>query len=165
MPESVDWTPTVEDVARYIRARTKVRGGIELGTFTEPGHADGETRPTKEEVEGLIADAVDDVQSAIGGEPCNEDLKESARVVASIEAAIAVETTLAPEESARPGSAASRLEKQAERKMKSLQSSVAEQCGGQGSGSAGGEGNAGATASGRFSDGRVMVGPDYPPRW
>lgn len=47
--------PTVTDVANLLRARTQVRGGKEEGTFTSV------TRPTSDEVDGMIDDALDDV--------------------------------------------------------------------------------------------------------
>jgi hypothetical protein len=57
-PDAADWAPSVEDVANQLRARTK--GGVsemdEVGTF------DATTRPTGDEVEALIAGAVEDVR-------------------------------------------------------------------------------------------------------
>lgn len=54
--------PSVRDVAALLRARTKVNGGRELGTF-----ADGQTRPGETEVTGLIDDAADEVLGKVVG--------------------------------------------------------------------------------------------------
>lgn len=155
--EGVDWTPTVAEVAAYIRARTKVSGGKEVGTFTE------NTRPTQIEVELLIGQAVDHVSAAIGGDPCNEQLKRSARVAAALYTAVLVEVSYFPETSAQSGSSAVRLEALFNARLKSLTSAVAEQCGGQGEGDSGG--SSGSLAAGSFSDGYALIGRDYPARW
>lgn len=47
--------PSLQEVASRVRARTKVRGGSELGTFNT------QTRPTSGDVEDLIDDALDEV--------------------------------------------------------------------------------------------------------
>lgn len=47
--------PSVQEVASILRARTKTTGGRELGTFSNA------TRPTSDDVENLIDDAVDEV--------------------------------------------------------------------------------------------------------
>jgi hypothetical protein len=49
------WRPTVGEVASRLRARTKIPGGKEQGVFTS------ETRPTADQVEELIDEAVDEV--------------------------------------------------------------------------------------------------------
>ena len=72
------FAPTVADVASYIRARTKVSGGKEAGTFND------NTRPTATEVENLIEQAVDHVAAAIGGDPCNDQLMQSATRAAAL---------------------------------------------------------------------------------
>lgn len=150
--------PTVEEVAALIRARTKIPGGGEAGTFNDV------TRPTKAEADKIIEQAVDHVAAAIGGEPCNDQLKQSATAAASMLAAILIETSYWPEQAEARGSSASRLESLFNARMKSLTAAVAEQCGGQGEGDSG-DGNAGALPAGHFSDGRMIVGPDYPTRW
>lgn len=152
------WTPAVEAVAALIRARTKVPGGVEAGTFND------NTRPTKAAVEELVGQAVDHVEAAIGGDPCNDQLRESAGAASALLAAILIETSYWPEQAEARGSAAARLEALFNTRMKALTSAVAEQCGGQGTG--GGEsGNSGAVAAGRFDDGLPLIGRDYPPRW
>lgn len=158
-PEAdVPWTPSVEQVAALIRARTKIPGGGEAGTFTE------QTRPTREEVETIIVQAVDHVSAAIGGDPCNDRLEESARASAALLAAILIETSYWPEQAEARGSSAARLESLFNARLKSLTAAVAEECGGQGTGDAG-DGNSGAVAAGGFNDGYPLIGRDYPPRW
>lgn len=164
MPDP-SWKPTVENVGALIRARTKVRGGAELGTFTPPGDVRGETRPTQEQAESVIDQAVDHVQAAVGGEPCNASLKESAGAAATMLAAILIETSFYPEQTDSRTSAASRLETLFNARMKSLTAAVSEQCGGQGEGGGEDGGNSGALAAGHFSDGYALIGRDYPPRW
>jgi hypothetical protein len=154
------FSPTVEEVAALIWARTKIPGGGMAGTFTE------QTRPTKAEAESIIAQAVDHVAAAIGGEPCNEQLIQSATAAASMLAAILIEASYWPEQAEARGSTAARLESLYDKRMKSLAAAVSEECGGQGTG--GGEdggGNAGAVAAGGFSDGYPLIGRDYPIRW
>lgn len=152
------FSPTVDDVAALIRARTKIPGGGEAGTFTE------QTRPTKVEVERIIAQAVDHVAAAIGGEPCNEQLIQSATAAASLLAAVIIETSYWPEQAEARGSAAARLEKLFDTRMKALTGAVAEECGGQGTGGSE-DGNSGAIAAGGFNDGYPLIGRDYPERW
>lgn len=150
--------PTVEEVAALIRARTKIPGGGEAGTFNEV------TRPTKPEAEAIIEQAVDHVAAAIGGEPCNDQLKQSATAAASMLAAVIIETSYWPEQAEARGSAAARLEKLFDSRMKSLSAAVAEECGGQGTGGSE-DGNSGAVAAGSFNDDYPLIGRDYPPRW
>jgi hypothetical protein len=154
----VDWAPTVEEVAALIRARTKVPGAREAGTFND------QTRPTRAEVETLIGQAVDHVSAAIGGDPCNHRLEQSAQAAAAMLTAILIESSYWPEQAEARGSTASRLESLFDKRMKTLTASIAEECGGQGTGDAG-DGNAGAIAAGGFNDGYPLIGRDYPVRW
>src|SRR6516225_1637558 len=55
-----DYTPTVQDIAAMLRARTRTSYGDLMNDFTD------ETEPTGEDVQGLIEIAVDDVSGAIG---------------------------------------------------------------------------------------------------
>lgn len=151
------FAPTVDEVASYVRARTKVSGGKEVGIFN------ANTRPTEAEVTLLIGQAVDHVSAAIGGDPCNDQLKRSAKVAAALYTAILIEVSYFPETSANSGSSAVRLESLFKDRMKSLISAVATECGGQGTG--GESGNSEAMAAGRFDDGYALIGRDYPPRW
>lgn len=154
------WTPSVDQVAALIRARTKVPGGHEEGTFTT------QTRPTKAEVESLIAQAVDHVAAAIGGDPCSDQLEESSGAASALLAAILIEQSYWPEQAEARGSTAARLESLFNARMKTLTAAVAEECGGQGTGNADeGSGNSGAVAQGGFNDGYALIGRDYPVRW
>lgn len=153
------FAPTVDEVAALIRARTKVAGGKEVGTFNDI------TRPTGAEVALLIGQAVGHVSAAIGGDPCNDQLKVSAKAASAMLTAILVEQSYWPEQAEARGSSAARLEALFNTRMKSLTAAVSEECGGQGTGGEEGGGNAGALAAGRFSDGRLLIGPDYPSRW
>lgn len=151
--------PSVAEVAALIRARTKIPGGGEAGTFNT------NTRPTAAEVEAIIEQAVDHVAASVGGEPCNDQLVQSATAAASLLAAVIIETSYWPEQAEARGSAAARLEKLFDTRMKSLTSAVSEECGGQGTGGEEGGGNAGALAAGGFNDGYPLIGRDYPVRW
>lgn len=53
------WAPTVRNVGAQLRARTKDRGGTELGTFS------AETRPTANQVQELIESEVADLLAII----------------------------------------------------------------------------------------------------
>lgn len=153
------FSPTIAQVAALIRARTKIPGGGEAGTFNDV------TRPTGTEAQLIIDQAVDHVAAAIGGEPCNDQLKQSATAAASLLAAVIIETSYWPEQAEARGSAAARLEKLFDTRMKSLTAAVSEECGGQGTGGSEDGGNAGAVAAGGFNDGYPLIGRDYPPRW
>lgn len=104
--------PTVTDVANLLRARTKVRGGAESGTFSE------NTRPTADQVDGLIDEAVDDVLGkvksvnafkAMEPTPSEEEAEGYERRVRGaikLYAAILVETSYFPEQVRQEQSAA-----------------------------------------------------------
>src|SRR4051812_3475139 len=86
-----NWRPVVADVGAILRARTKARlsetfaAGNEIGTFND------ETRPTGDQVERLIDQAVDDVTDTVGTDICTQELQTSAGRVAAIGAALLVE--------------------------------------------------------------------------
>lgn len=157
--DGVSMRPTVTEVAAYVRARTKVAGGKELGTFTET------TRPTFDEVELLIGQALDHVSMSTGGEPCNERLTRSMRSVIALYAAILVEVSYFPESSSNQSSSAVRLEALFNSRLKILEAALAEECEGQGTGGDGPGGDSGAVAAGHFDDGRPLLGRDWPPCW
>lgn len=159
VPALPDWAPTVRDVAALIRARTKIPGGGEAGTFNE------NTRPTGLEVEALIYQAVRRVSSAVGGEPCSDELRFDASGAAAIYAAMLAEQSYYPEQTRAEASSFRSLEMLWKDQIKTLAAAVAEQCGGQGTGGEDGGGNAGALAAGGFSDGYPLIGRDYPVRW
>jgi hypothetical protein len=58
--------PSNRQVAGLLRARTKIRGGTELGYFNDVGAPNG-TRPMASEVDGLIDEAMDEVLGKIVG--------------------------------------------------------------------------------------------------
>lgn len=84
--------PTVPDVAALVRARTKIKGGGEMGTFTAT------TRPTAEQVDELIDDAMDDVFGKI--QPVTEpgsEYERRARGAVKLYAAHLIELSYFPE--------------------------------------------------------------------
>lgn len=154
------WAPTVEEVAALIRARTKVAGGVELGTFRDP-QADPRvagTRPTASEVRHLISQAVRRVQSELGGaDPCSRELREDARGLAAIRAAMMVEQSYYPEQTTAAGSSFQSLRALWRDDIGTLRKAVDEECG---SGSAG---PGDATPRARFDD-APLIGRSFP-RW
>lgn len=88
----------VSDVAALLRARTRDANGNELGTFTD----DGRTRPTAAEVETLIDFAAGDVIGNIDG-PLPQNLREEARRLVALGAALLVEGSYFPEQAGGPG--------------------------------------------------------------
>lgn len=153
-PSLPSWAPSLRDVGRLVRARTKEKGslGIEAGTFNE------NTRPTGAEVEGMIPTGVRRVLSSIDGTPCNEDLEADAGEAAALYAAMLVETSLGGE-STSPGMFKN-LESLWKDAIKGLAGGVARECG-KGEGEEGG-GNTGALPAGGFDDGREILGPNNP---
>jgi hypothetical protein len=93
------WRPTVDDVAELLRARTKggAAGVTEIGTFTDPTSSDEGTRPTASQVEGLIDNAVADVQSRVATN-MPEEFAPQANHVACLRAANLVELSYFPEQ-------------------------------------------------------------------
>lgn len=85
--------PSVAEVANLLRARTKVLGGKELGTFTE------DSRPSADEVDGLIDDALDDVLGKVQRpEVPGSAYERRVRGAVKLYAAILVETSYFPEQ-------------------------------------------------------------------
>ena len=85
MPSS-DYTPDVDDVAVFLRTRTRDIFGAELGTFTP------DTRPTDAEVQAIIADTVVNMEDDFGTD-IDESLWSSAKRVTALRAAMAVEVS------------------------------------------------------------------------
>lgn len=107
MPVS-DYTPTVEEVAAFIRARTKTQGGKEAGTFNPAanwtdGSGDG-TRPTAEQVQTEIENALPkitgvvgaDIPDAPGSDP--DAYRNAAERVAALRTAALIELSYWPEQ-------------------------------------------------------------------
>lgn len=84
--------PTLADVGAILRARTKVKGGRELGTFT------GETRPTDDEVARLIDDAVDEVMGKVQPADAGSAYERRIRGAVAMYTAILIENSYFPEQ-------------------------------------------------------------------
>ena len=151
-PALPSWAPTVSDVAAHIWARTKVKGGKQIGTFNS------NTRPTGTEVERLIYQGTRRVATAIGADPCTEELRFDAGAAAAIYTAMLIEQSYWPEQTRNEGSSFRALESLWKDQIKTLTEAVGEQCGG-GDGEA--VGGSGPLAVGHF-DSRRIVGPCYP---
>jgi hypothetical protein len=92
-PPVVIGRPTVEEVARFIRARTKDDQGNEVGTF------DDATRPTDEQVEGHIDAAVALVGLRLPAiDTLTPELQAATSVVVALEAACQIEKSYWPEQ-------------------------------------------------------------------
>lgn len=94
----VDLAPTVSDVARLLRARTKDTVGNELGDFTD------ETRPTADEVAALIEQARGLVGLSLPADVGDEFVGVATSLIA-LRAAMLVELTYFPEQVASGRSA------------------------------------------------------------
>ena len=152
-PTEITWRPDVAEVASYIRARTKIAGGGEAGTFTEG------TKPTEEQAEGIIDQAVRRVASEIGASPCTDDLQADAKTCAAMYAAILIETSYYPETTSNAGSSAVRLEALWKPQMNTLAEAVSLLCG-EGTGGEGGA-DQHPPAHATFDE-RRLIGPNGP---
>jgi hypothetical protein len=86
------YTPSVQDVARFLRARTRGPDGSEVGTFTD------ETVPTDEQVTDLIDLAMPFVSAALGDVPEGSPCEVGARSLAALKAAEMLEIGYYPEQ-------------------------------------------------------------------
>jgi hypothetical protein len=93
--------PAVADVAALIRARTKVAGGREVGTFTNS------TRPTGDQVDTLIEFALDDVLGKVATPEAGSVYEARVRGAVALYAAVLVETSYFPEQVGAAGKSAS----------------------------------------------------------
>ncbi len=84
------WRPSLEDVAALLRVRTKDNVGEYVGIFND------DTRPTGEQVEELIDQAVADVKMRAGGS-FPDELIDSARETATTRTANLIEISYLPE--------------------------------------------------------------------
>lgn len=96
------YTPSVQDVARHLRARTRGPSGAEVGTF------DNTTVPTDDQVEAIIDMAMPFVSGAIGDVPQDSPCEQGARSLAALKAAEMVEISYYPEQ-LQPGGTVSAL--------------------------------------------------------
>lgn len=150
------WAPSVAEVAALIRARTKMAGDIEVGTFNE------DTRPTGAEVERLIAQACRRVSTAVGVEPCSDELRADAGAAAAVYTAMLIEQAYWPEQTTAAGSSFKSLEALWKGQIETLEVAVSEQCGGGESGEGGAAGS--PLARGGFDD-LPLIGRSTPGLW
>jgi hypothetical protein len=150
--EPPEWTPSVEDVAAHIRARTKNPAGKEVGTF------DATTRPTGEEVERLISKGVRRVMTQVG-DPCTEELREDAGAAAALYTAMLIEQSYFPEQTTATGSSFNSLMKLWEGQIKVLDEEVARECGGAAGGEGGGADGKAILTPAAYTDLREVIGP------
>lgn len=136
------WAPTVEEIGARLRARTKVRSGEELGTFTEPDDPLGETRPTKKQVESMIESAVSEV--LVNATPCKDrpNLEARAKGLAILYTCMEIEISYYPEQVAADKSPYARFKELWDEGIPKYVEAVQETCGGEeddesGSGSVG----------------------------
>jgi hypothetical protein len=87
------WTPSVDQVALHLLARTRIANGTYAGTFNDS------TEPTGAQVAGVIAQACQLIAPRLG--PVPEALTDSAQAVAALKAAIQVERSFFMEQVAQ----------------------------------------------------------------
>lgn len=123
---TVDFTPTVEELGQFMRARTKTRYGLTVGTFND------DTPVTESQAEGLIAEAVDEVGIAVGpdlpeGPAGSEDIyKRSTKAAVLLLASMNVELQLVPDQVDDPRSPYAALERRYNSFRKALIEGVAD---------------------------------------
>lgn len=131
MPIS-DFTPTVGELAGFMKSRTKTRMGLQVGTFNDT------TPVTAEEAEGLIAEALDEIALAVGPdlpEGSDDDpefFKRGAKSAVLILSSMNVELQLAPEQVVDPRSPYAALERRLKSLLDRLIEAVSEARGGLG---------------------------------
>lgn len=94
------YTPTVAEVAKHLRARTRGPSGDELGTFTDA------TVPTDDQVEGIIDLAGPFVTGSLGAIVEDSPCEQGARVLWALKAAEMIEISYYPEQLAPGGTVA-----------------------------------------------------------
>lgn len=123
---TADFTPTVEELGHFMRARTKTRYGATVGTFTDT------TPVTEPQAEGLIAEAVDEIGIAVGpdlpeGPAGSEDIyKRSTKAAVLLLASMNVELQLVPDQVDDPRSPYAALERRYNNFRKALIEAVAD---------------------------------------
>jgi hypothetical protein len=115
---SSDYRPTVADVGALIRARTKDVTGNEPGTFN------ANTRPTGEQVEMEIDNALDEVAGHLGEGPMADSVKRRAQRTTALYAAMLVELSYFPEQIADDQSPYDRLKELYDQAIAGLAASV-----------------------------------------
>lgn len=106
------WLPTVAEVALHVRARTRTRGGQQVGTFTV------DTIPTDLEVRNLIVQAAERIFGRLGNVPAN--LTATASSAAAVLAAMLIELSYFPEQINSDRSSYRELKKLFDEDMKTL---------------------------------------------
>lgn len=112
-----DWAPGIGDVGDVLRARTKDTNGVELGIFN------ADTRPTGDQVTGLIATASGDLAAVIGSD-IPEPTWPLAQSVGAIGAAMLIELSYFPEQVATGRSPYDQLRELYEARMSRLKDAV-----------------------------------------
>ena len=157
MPEH-DYTPDVADVAALIRARTKVAGGNDEGTFTE------NTRPTADQVTTLIGTAQRAVRGRLKGvDPCSAELADDAKAVVALRAAMMVEASYFPEQTRTDRSNFAQLRQMYDDDVTALAEAVGRVCGTTPPGGDD-EGAAGQSPAHHFDD-ALIIGRSSPTHW
>jgi hypothetical protein len=128
---TADFTPSVEELGRFMKTRTRTRMGAVVGTF------DDTTPVTAAEAAELIANAADEVAITVGpnlpdGPEGEEGMyRNGAKALTTVLAAMNVEAALAPETIDDPRSAYNAYERRYIAFKKSLIEAVAEVQGGE----------------------------------
>lgn len=123
---AAEFTPTVDELGAFMRARTKTRYGQLAGTFNDT------TPVTEPQAEGLIAEAADEVAIAVGpdlplGPEGSEDIyKRSAKAVVLLLASMNVELQVVPDQVDDPRSPYAALERRYNSLRKALIEAVAD---------------------------------------
>lgn len=123
---TADYTPTVDELGAFMRARTKTRYGATVGTF------DDTTPVTLSQATGLIAEAVDEIGIAVGPDmPVGPDddpdiYKRATKSAVLLLASMNVELQLVPDQVDDPRSPYAALERRFNNFRKALIESVAD---------------------------------------
>lgn len=117
---TTDYTPTVQDLANLLRARTRDANGNLVGNFV-----DDVTTPGATDASGLIQQAADDVGESIGQDIDPSFWPGANRLVLYL-AAANVELSYFPEQAAANNSMYDKLMARYNAKLKDLQEDIAE---------------------------------------
>lgn len=115
-----DYQPTVKDVAKLLRARTRDDVGNLVGDFV-----DGTTTPGGSDAQDLIQQALDDVGSELGADIDESFWPAASRLVAYL-AAANIEMSFFPEQAAQGNSMYDKLMARYTTKLKDMQEDIAE---------------------------------------
>jgi hypothetical protein len=118
MPVS-DYTPTTQEVATLLRARTRDANGNYVGDFTSA------TLPTDTDAAGLIDLAVDEIGEAIGPD-IDTEFWEAAKALVVLLSAANIELSYYPEQAAASNSMYDKLMERYNKKLEELGANIAE---------------------------------------